>query len=279
MRAALALERKFGMDAQLVVIVALTFVIHLIGTLAYAFRIAGIRSGHIAIAFSLFNVLVLISRLSNSLQGPFLAKRVETAILAPGRHDLGWDFALILGAASLATAVGGLLIPSFQRYSTQAVESFHRNRSMLRILRRSLSPRGVVEAMRAAAVPRYQNLLTLRRLIDVPIGIIAMNVVASALWTVGVLASIYAGVIEPDFRVTASALSSAINGIATILMFLLIDPYLSGLTDDAVRGRVEEARFRRVVVWLVVGRLAGTVLAQVMLVPAAHLIASVARWL
>lgn len=175
--------------------------------------------------------------------------------------------------------MGGLSIPSFQRYSTRAVQSFHRNRSTLRILRRSLSPRGVAEAMRAAAVPRYQNLLTLSRPLDVPVGIVAMNVAASALWTVGVLASIYAGVIEPDFRVTSSALSSVINGVATILMFLLIDPYLSGLTDDAVQGRVEEARFRRVVVWLVVGRLAGTVLAQVLLVPAAHLIAVVARWL
>lgn len=41
--------------------------------------------------------------------------------------------------------------------------------------------------------------------------IIAMNFLASALWTVGVLASIYAGVLKPEFRVTASSLSSIIN--------------------------------------------------------------------
>ncbi|HEY4079436.1 MAG TPA: DUF2837 family protein [Burkholderiaceae bacterium] len=33
------------MDRQLLIICALTFVIHLIGTLAYAVRIAGIRTG------------------------------------------------------------------------------------------------------------------------------------------------------------------------------------------------------------------------------------------
>ena len=38
------------MDANLAIICALTFVIHLIGTLAYAARIAGVRTGHIATA-------------------------------------------------------------------------------------------------------------------------------------------------------------------------------------------------------------------------------------
>ena len=58
----------------------LTFVIHLIGTLAYAVRIAGVRTRRIAVSFALFNVLVLVSRTSNSFQGPFLAKRIEAAL-------------------------------------------------------------------------------------------------------------------------------------------------------------------------------------------------------
>src|SRR5204863_2221176 len=65
------------MDIQLAVICALTFIIHLIGTLAYSVRIAGVRTRRIAVSFALFNVLVLLSRTSNSFQGPFLAKRVE----------------------------------------------------------------------------------------------------------------------------------------------------------------------------------------------------------
>jgi hypothetical protein len=65
------------MDYQLVVIIGLTFVIHLIGTLAYSVRIAGTRTGRIAVSLSLFNILVLVSRTSNSFQAPLLAKRVE----------------------------------------------------------------------------------------------------------------------------------------------------------------------------------------------------------
>lgn len=264
------------MDTQLVVILALTFVIHLVGTLAYAFRIAGIRSGHVAIAFSLFNILVLVSRTSNSFQGPFLAKRVETTIQAPGAHDLAFDFMLVLAAASAATLAGGLLIPTFQRFATRAVKAFQRNRSMPRLILRTLGPRGVSLVLESAAIPRYQNLSALKLPTDVPFGVIAMNFLASALWTVGVLASIYAGIIDPEFRVTASTLSSVVNGVATIMMFVLVDPYLAGLTDDVVQGRVREDFFRRVVVWMIVGRLAGTIAAQVLLEPSAQLIVAVA---
>src|SRR6478735_3714905 len=265
------------MDFQLALIIGLTFVIHLIGTLAYAFRIAGIRTGHIAIAFSLFNVLVLISRTSNSFQGPFLAKRVENAIKSPVLHDLHFDFALIIASASAATLIGGLLIPTFQRYSTIAVSSFKRNRSMPRLLARSLTPRGVSLIGSSAKIPSYQNLYLLKLPTDVPVSVILMNFVASALWTVGVLAAIYAGTIDPDLRVTASTLSSVINGVATIMMFILIDPYLAALTDDTVSGTSDDGFFRKVVVWMIVGRLAGTIAAQAILVPAAQLIVWVAK--
>lgn len=264
------------MDLQLAIIVALTFVIHLIGTLAYAFRIAGVRTGNIAIAFSLFNILVLVSRVSNSFQGPFLAKRVENTIHAPGQHDLAFDFALVLAAASAATLAGGLLIPTFQRYSTVAVEAFRRRRSVPLLMLRAATPRGLAVLSESVSMPRYANLRRLRLGGAVPAGVVVLNVIATALWTVGVLAAIYAGSLDPDFRVTAATLSSVINGIATIALFLIVDPYLSGLTDDVVAGRASEADFRRAVTWMVASRLAGTLLAQALLFPSALLIVWVA---
>jgi hypothetical protein len=61
------------------------------------------------------------------------------------------------------------------------------------------------------------------------------------------------------------------------MMAVLIDPYMSGMTDDVVEGKVSETQFRKAIVWLVGSRVAGTVLAQFLLVPAASLIAFVAR--
>ena len=102
------------------------------------------------------------------------------------------------------------------------------------------------------------------------------NVLAQALLSVGVLASLYAGYLNPEFRVTASQLSAIINGVATILLFALIDPQISVLTDDVVEGRADAGLFRRTIVWISISRLVGTLLAQALFLPAALAIAWVA---
>ena len=48
------------------------------------------------------------------------------------------------------------------------------------------------------------------------------------------------------------------------------------MTDDVVEGRVSEADFRRTIVWLSMSRVAGTLLAQLVLLPSALLIVWVA---
>ncbi len=92
-----------------------------------------------------------------------------------------------------------------------------------------------------------------------------------------IFASLYAGYLNPELRVTSSTLSSVVNGVATIIMFVFIDPPMSVMTDDVVEGKVSEPQFRKAIVWLVGSRIAGTLLAQALLVPAALFIAFVAR--
>jgi DNA replication protein DnaC len=80
------------------------------GTLAYAVRIAGVRTRRIAISFSLFNILALVSRTSNSFQGPFLAKRIESRLLgAQLASSMLSDLRWLLVTATTATALGGRL--------------------------------------------------------------------------------------------------------------------------------------------------------------------------
>lgn len=264
------------MDHQLLVIFFLTFVIHIIGTLAYSVRIAGTRTGRIAISFSLFNILVLVSRLSNSFQAPLLAKRVEEDLLRQNLSGVEGDFRWLLFAATLATLAGAMLIPTFQRLFARAVESFGASRSLPKMLLRAISPAGMAHLCNAVVLPARENVTRAWKGERMSLRIAVLNTVAMAVWTVGVFASLYAGYLHPDLRSTANSLSSVVNGAATILMFIIIDPYLSILTDDVAGGRTGEAYFRRSIVWFVGSRLAGTLLAQVFLVPAAHFIVFVA---
>jgi len=265
------------MDLQLAVLCGLTFVIHLIGALAYAARIAGVRTRRIAVSFALFNVLILISRASNSFQGPFLSKRIELSLSAGAGGHLLSDFRWLLMSATAAAVLGALAVPTFQRIFSRAVQHFQVHRSMPKLLLHGFARGGLSYIRDAVTVPSVSHLTGLRRDVAVPVRVILLNIGAQALLTVGVFAALYAGYLDPRFRVTAVSLSSVINGVATILLFVFIDPHLSVMTDDVMDGRTSEASFRRAVVWLSASRVAGTVLAQFMLLPAAAAIAVIAR--
>jgi hypothetical protein len=265
------------MDTQLWLICFLTFVIHLIGTLAYSVRIAGVRTRRIAVSFALFSILVLVSRTSNSFLGPFLAKRVESNLAGTVATNLLSDFRWLLVASSLATIVGALLIPTFQRVFCRAVDHFQVHRSVPKLILHGFFKGGLSYVKDSATLPSSANVNSLRGKGNVSLSITLLNVGAVALWTVGVFASLYAGALDPDVRVTSSTLSSIINGGATIMMAVFIDPHMSGMTDDVVEGRVSEGEFRKAIVWLVGSRLAGTMLAQALLVPSAMLIVLVAN--
>jgi hypothetical protein len=263
------------MDPGLLLICAFTFVIHVVGTLAYSVRIAGSRTGRVALSLSLFNILILVSRTSNSFQAPLLAKRVEEGLAAGTVAPTG-DFRWLLVSATVATVVGAFLIPTFQRLSALSVEAFDRHRSIWSVVSRAASPATVAHVREAVVMPRWQNVRGAVGGEHIPWGVAVVNTGAMAIWTVGVFAALYAGYLRPELRVTSSQLSAVVNGVATILMFGFVDPYLSVLTDDVAGGRLEEPYFRRSIVWLTGSRVAGTMLAQLLLVPAAAWIAFVA---
>ena len=187
------------------------------------------------------------------------------------------DFRWLLIASSLATVAGALLIPTFQRVFCRAVDHFQVHRSVPKLILHGFFKGGLSYVKDAATLPSSANMSGLRGKGSVSLSITLLNVGAVALWTVGVFASLYAGALDPSVRVTSSTLSSIINGGATIMMAVFIDPHMSGMTDDVVEGRVSEGEFRKAIVWLVGSRLAGTLLAQALLVPSAMLIVFVAR--
>jgi hypothetical protein len=267
------------MDRGLLVIFVLTFVIHLIGTLAYSVRIAGTRTRRIAISLSLFNILVLVSRTSNSFAAPLLAKRVEQNIAHGVLRGAASDFRWLLLSATLASIVGGVCIPTFQRLFARYVDAFARHRSVIRVFLRGFSPTAVIHLRDSIQIPDWKNVTHVYRGAHIPWSVVFWNMVAMSIWTVGVFSALYAAYLRPDLRVTSSELSAIINGVATILMFVFIDPYLSMLTDEVAEGKVTEPYFRRSIVWLTGSRVIGTVAAQLLLIPAAFSIVAIAEWL
>src|SRR6185295_7180809 len=172
------------MDMNLLIICALTLVIHMVGTLAYAVRIAGVRTRRIAISFSLFNILVLVSRTSNSFQGPFLAKRIESRLITgDAAPPLLHDFRYLLFTTTVATLAGAVLVPTFQRLFSGAVHHFQTHRSLLRLAQFAFTSRGLSSIKGGICMPSAPNVTRLSSGAVVSSPVIALNVFAMALWT------------------------------------------------------------------------------------------------
>jgi hypothetical protein len=263
------------MSIQIISVLLLTFLINLITTLSYSVRIVGIRTGRIAVSFALFNILVLLSRTANGFQAPLLASTIEKNIHA-GASENTFEFRLIILSCTLATILGGFLIPTFQRLLSTAVDKFSIYKSIPRLVLLSFTKSGISQIKESIVAPSTNNITSINLREDFPWKVFIMNVFATAIITIGVLSSLYAGYINPDFRTTASSLSAVINGFSTILMFMFIDPYLSMMTDEVVLGKVKESLFRQYILYMIIARVIGTIIAQFMLIPSAKILAWVA---
>lgn len=261
------------MDGQIIIVLVLNFIISLIGTLAYSVRLVGVRTGKIAISIALFNILMLVSRTAVTFQVPILTKYVETSTVSGNLYSI---FNMIIVISGMATIFGSFLIPTFQKVLSKGVQAFSVEKSIPKLILHSFSKSGIRYIKDSVAVPSRKNIsgLTINKL---PKRILLYNLIAVAFMTVGGLAPIYAGSIEPDLSATCITLASVINGFSTILMSIFIDPQLSIMTDDVIDGKCSQEQFRACVVGMVGSKTAGTFLAALLLLPASYFIVFLAR--
>lgn len=263
------------MDTQVIVVLVLNFFISIIGTLAYSVRLVGVRTGKIAVTFAVFNVLMLVSRTAVTFQSPLLTKFVESNTSS---NELVIVFNYIIIVSGIASIVGAFLIPTFQQMFSKAVNHFSVERSIPKLIIHSFSKTGVRYMKDSIAIPVKESLTSIN-LKNLPKRILFYNFISVAIITAGAFAPIYAGSIAPELRATCLSLSPIINGTATILISIFIDPHLSIMTDDVVDGKCSEEEFRGCVVGMVGSKVVGTFTALGLFIPAAHIIAFVANYI
>ncbi len=108
---------------------------------------------------------------------------------------------------------------------------------------------------------------------DIPIKLFCINMLITAIYTIGVLSALYAALLAPERATTAVMASGLINGAATILLIIFIDPKISILADDVVNQKGSYIGLKNASIMMVSSRLLGTLLAQVLFIPGAKYIA------
>jgi hypothetical protein len=117
--------------------------------------------------------------------------------------------------------------------------------------------------------PKLEMLFRLR-IGGIPKRLVVLNILVTAIYTIGVLAALLASTFSVDYSTAASQSSGLINGLATILLTILIDPQIGLLTDKVLKGEKEQATLNKVFGLLMMSRFLGTILAQLLLIPAAY---------
>lgn len=270
-----------GLITGKVIIISLfLLIVTMIETLAYSTRISGARVKLIATALSLFSTLVIVSRFSTMIQQPLTAKLIAEAPDLNKLHYIEEQYRILIGVTSIGVLLGILLFPTFINIFSRAIIQLSNQRgSIIALFVNQFNRNGIRKIVMCFRLPRFSYLkgITLK---TIPKRLFVINVIISAVFTIGVLSSIYASMIVPkDFAQAALMSSGIINGIATILLTLFIDPKASVLADRVMKKQTDYIYLKSYSLTMISSKFLGTIVAQLLLIPAAYYVAWFAKWI
>jgi len=257
----------------LIVVLAMTMIIHTAETLSYSIRLAGVKLNKIAVALSLTGIIVLVSRTANLVQAPLTAKLIDYAKEHPSFQLLS-QLRWILLASSVGTLVAIVLFPTFVGLFERIIARLEVAGSIPKLIT-SVTIGQLKNTKHYLKIPKL-NIKSYRYL-GISKKFMLLNIVVTAFYTVGVLSSLYAAYLLPQLSTTASQASGIINGFATILLTVFIDPQLGLITDKALHHEEHRNQLGKIYVALMTTRFMGTMLAQLILLPASYFIGYIVK--
>ncbi len=269
---------------QLVVAIVLNVLLNALQIGAYAARLAGVTTGRVGTSISLFNIVVTASRFANMFYAPMLGSISDAAgklVRVPGMRDgevgqYEMQMRAIIGAATVGSLVGAILLPTFAYAFARGVGAFERRGSMPRAIGRLADARVIFAILRTLRFPPL-GLFGRFALRDVPPKLLLGNILVTGIYAVGVVAAYLASVIRPDVARTALSASGLVNGVATIAFALVVDPTSAYIVDQAAKGEKSLHDVKTMVFYLGLTAVIGTLLSQLLLVPAAYVIGGAAH--
>ncbi|MCD4785165.1 MAG: lipid II flippase Amj family protein [Candidatus Eremiobacteraeota bacterium] len=280
-------------DPRLMVVCLLNVFINLLTLTTNAARVSGAVTKRVATALSLFNVFQVSFRLLNMIYAPLMASIVDK--LAGQRNPavlvfkfVFWEFTyfdaqattqanldiiliklrFIVFSAALGSAIGFLLLPTFIEIYKDGIKAMERHGSIPNVVFAFMTRLSYWKAlMKCIRKPSLLGVNPLNIKV-IPKTFLVFNMIGVSIWTIGVIASIYASVLSPDMVRTSIHLSGIINGIGTVCLFVLVEPVSSLLVDQVASGKRPVAHVKIMVIWLAVGSIVGNLLGVVLLAPA-----------
>jgi hypothetical protein len=190
--------------------------LHFSETLTSSLRLAGVRLGKLAVALSLTGIILLISRNTNMLQAPLTGKIVDFSKHTPD-FNLIEQLRLIILSASLGTITAVFVFPSAVFLSKRIISQLEVTGSIPQMIITSVSIQKIKNVRFHLRAPKL-DMISRLRIGGIPKRLVALNILVTAIYTIGVLAALLASTFVSEYSTAASQSSGLINGVATILL-------------------------------------------------------------
>lgn len=271
-----SLQYLFG-DTKLLIVCLLNILINLLTLTTNAARASGAETKRVATALSLFNLFQVSFRLLNLIYAPLMASIVDH-LAREGRLDLILvKLRFVVLSAAFGSFLGFLLLPTFIEIYKLGIKALEKHGSIPKIVVAFITrPAYWGKLFHCLRAPGFMGVNPLN-LKDIPRSFLIFNLIGVSMWTVGVISSTYASVLNPELVRTAIHLSGIINGIGTIFLFVLVEPVSALIVDQVVSGTRPIDHVRIMIIWLAAGSIIGNLMGVVLLVPAADIILWVSK--
>jgi hypothetical protein len=247
-------------------------------SLQVATRPAAVRTGMVATALTMGQLIFIVTRFGNLFYLPLLGNFVDQAANSGETDILVQQVQWVIVGSALGALVAGLLLPTFVELCCRGVNSINARKSMVRALLNLLRPRTWKKVVSGIRRPGLLG-TKLFKLEGLPKTFLLFNIVATAIWTVGALAAITVSGLQPEVTQTALLLSGLVNSFAAIAFSVWVDPQAAHITDKAVDGRLKDHHVTNMSLHLILGNFVGSILGLAILRPAISVIGTTATFI
>ncbi|MDQ7822885.1 MAG: DUF2837 family protein [Candidatus Eremiobacteraeota bacterium] len=234
-------------------------------------RIAAVLTRRVATAIAIYNFFFLITRIAQQIYAPIIGSIVDTAVKRGAITLIEAQFRWIIGGATIGALLGWIFMPTFVEIYRKAINGMERFGSLPRLLYVTCFSFQAWKKVIACLRPPSMMGVRLSDVRQIPRNFLVGNIIVISIHTIGVLAATYASAAYPDAR-GVTLLSAVVNGIATILLSIVVDPITALITDEAVAEKRPLSHVKTMAVFLAAGTVLGTLLSQVLFLPAADFI-------
>ncbi|MGM9999601.1 MAG: lipid II flippase family protein [Candidatus Bruticola sp.] len=262
------------MDENMWLVVGLNIVVTCLMCTSLSSRVSAVITKNVATSLAIYNVFFLITRLTTQVYAPILGSVRDSVVKgSASATELLPLFRWVIGGATLGTLLGWLLMPTFVAVYNTAIRALERRSgSMATLIKDLFQPTNWKKIWHCWRTPSNFGVLW-SDLKCLPKGFLAANVFVVGVHVIGILAAIQAGAeLTGHLARTATLLSSVINGAATILCSVIVDPTAAKITDEAVHGQRSLHEVEAMAMFLCWGSILGTVLSQILFTPSVQII-------